>query len=176
MNSFRILGPNAGTPVTPMLVVPSISPVYSNNPAFMTLDVDPAAASVVDARVFVLDDLAELAKDGKRPAKWRREYDFDSVFGHGTIDAAHLESVEQTMFGDDRVRMRFQEFYDSESGRAPIADQTWRAYWCANIALTATAFSACAMPQIQHSLPPQPTPPPTPNPTPTPIPTGAPTP
>lgn len=168
MNSFRVIGPNPSDPVAPMLVVPSISPIYSNNPAFTMLDVDAASAAVLDSRTFVLDDLATLAKDGKHPAKWRREYDFGSVFGHGTVDASRLEDVEQTMFRDDRVRMRFEQYYDSESGRVPITDPVWRAYWCGNIALTPTAYTACAMPQIQRSMPPQPTPPPTPDPTPTP--------
>ena len=168
MNSFRVIGPNPSDPVAPMLVVPSISPIYSNNPAFTMLDVDAASAAVLDSRTFVLDDLATLAKDGKHPAKWRREYDFGSVFGHGTVDASRLEDVEQTMFRDDRVRMRFEQYYDSESGRVPITDPVWRAHWCGNIALTPTAYTACAMPQIQRSMPPQPTPPPTPVPTPTP--------
>ncbi len=176
MNSFRVIGPNPSRAVTPMFVVPAVSPVYSNNPAFTTLDIDGSSAAVTDSRTFVLEDLSALAKDGRRPAKWRREYDFGSVFGHGTIDAPRLEDVEQTMFRDDRVRMRFEQYYDSESGRVPITDPVWRAYWCGNIALTPTAYTACAMPQIQRSMPPQPTPPPTAVPSPSPSPAASPSP
>ncbi len=174
MDSFRVIGPNPSSPVAPMLVVPSISPIYANNPAFMTIDVDSASAAVNDVRVFVLDGLSALARDPKFPSKWRREYDFGSVFSHGTIDANRLLDVEQSMFGDGRLQLRFEQFYDSQSGRAPIVDSTWRSYWCGNIALTATAYIACAMPQIQHSLPPQPTAPPTPAPAASPRPTGSP--
>jgi hypothetical protein len=177
MNAFRVLGPDASHPVAPMLLVPSISPVYNNNPAFTIADVDPQGAGIEDERVFVLQDLSLLAKGGKRPAEWGREYDFGSVFGHGALDAAHLDGVEHTMFDDERVRMRFEEYYDSESGRAPITEATWRAYWCGNVALTATSFAACAMPQIQRPLPTQPTAPPAPptqSPSPAPSPSGSP--
>lgn len=162
MDSFRVIGPDPSRPAVPMLVVPSISPVFASNPSFTLLRVDDTNASVEDAQVFVLDDLSALAKNGKFPANWRREYDFDSVFGHGTIDAAHLANVEDQILSDDRVRRRFEEFYDGSSGRSPIPDAQWHAYWCANVALSATAYSACASPQIEHELGPHPSAPPTP--------------
>ncbi len=152
MNSFRVIGPDPSRPAVPMLVVPSISPIYSNNPSFTLLRIDDTNASVQDAQAFVLDDLPALAKNGRVAANWRREYDFDSVFGHGTIDASHLASVQNQILGDDRVRRRFDEFYDGSSGRALIPDAQWHAYWCANVALSATAYGACASPQVQPEL------------------------
>ena len=162
MDSFRVIGPDPSRPTVPMLVVPSISPVFSSNPSFTLLRVDDTNASVEDAQVFVLDNLSALAKNGKLAANWRREYDFDSVFGHGAIDATHLANVEGQILSDDRVRRRFEEFYDGSSGRATIPDAQWRAYWCANVALSATAYAACASPQVERELGPHPTPPPTP--------------
>lgn len=160
MNAFRVVGPDASTPIVPMLLVPSISPAFAGNPSYDVVDVDAASAAVTDYRVFVLDDLAALSRDPRRAASWRREYDFDSVFGRGPVDAHHLDSVEQSMFVDGRVRMRYEQYYDGESGRASITEATWRAYWCGNVALTLTSYDACATPQVQHSLPPQPSAPP----------------
>jgi hypothetical protein len=167
MNSFRVVGA-PGRGAMPMLVVPSVSPIYSNNPGFSILDVDPANAAVLDDHVFVLEDLAVLAKDGHRAAHWKREYDFDGAFGAHGVTGATLDRVQQAMFGDDRLRRRFSAYYDGESGRASIGDAAWRPYWCGNVAMTATDYRACAMPQVQTSLPPHPSPPPTPVPTPTP--------
>jgi hypothetical protein len=130
---------------------------------------------VNDARVWVLHDLAALAKDGKREASWKREYDFDAIFGHGPLTAAHLSDIQQDMFENERVRKRYAEYYDGGSGRVAMPDSDWRAYWCANVALTAVAYGACAMPQIQRNLPPHPSPPPLPTPAPTPSPTPSPT-
>ncbi len=168
MDSFRVIGPDPSRPTVPMLVVPSISPVFSGNPSFTLLRVDDTNASVQDSQVFVLDDLPALAKNARVPANWRREFDFDSVFGHGTIDASHLSNVQNEILSDDRVRRRFEEFYDGSSGRAPIPDAQWHAYWCANVALSVTAYEACASPQIQTQLGPHPSAPPTPTPTPSP--------
>jgi sphingomyelin phosphodiesterase acid-like 3 len=166
MNGFRVIGPNAAEPLAPMIVVPSISPIFGNNPSFSILTVDTASARVHDDDVFVLYNLAVMARDPKRRAMWGREYDFNSVFGSGPIDAKHLASVQQMMFEDGPVRRRYEEFSDGESGRAPITDASWRVHWCANVALTQASFTACAMPQVQRSLPAQPSPPSTPSPSP----------
>ncbi len=161
MDSFRVIGPDPSSPRVPMLVVPSVSPIFGNAPAFTVLRVDPVSAQVGDSQVFMLSKI-------KDAWNWHREYDFDSVYGRGTIDALHLWHAQQTIFGDERVRRRFEEFYQTGGGTAPMSDDSWRPYWCANVALTVTQYVACAMPQIQHDLPPQPTAPPPPTPTPSP--------
>lgn len=167
MNSFRVIGPDPSTPRAPMLVVPSVSPIFGNAPSFTVVDVDSSTGWALDAQVYILSKI-------KDAWTWHREYDFDSVYGRGTIDAAHLWSVQRAIFGDDRVRRRFEEYYQSGDGAAPINESTWRAYWCANVALTATDYTACAMPQIQRDLPPHPTPPPSSTPSPAPTPSGSP--
>jgi len=159
MDSFRAIGPDPSTIRAPMLVVPAVSPIFGNAPSFTVLDVDSGTAQVDDTQVFI------LAKTRNEWA-WRREYDFDSIYGRGAIDAARLWSVQQAIFGDERVRRRFEEFYQGGDGIAPITDSTWRSYWCANVALTVTEYTACAMPQIEQDLSPHPSPPPTPSPAP----------
>jgi sphingomyelin phosphodiesterase acid-like 3 len=166
MNGFRIIGPGGAKPVVPMLVIPSISPVFGNNPSFSVFTVDDASARVDDDDVFVLYNLSSVAHNARTHPIWGREYDFNSVFGAGPIDADHLASVQQTMFEDGPVRRRFEELSDGQSGRVPITDETWRTYWCANVALTAPAFLGCASPQVQRELPVQPSPPASPSPAP----------
>ncbi|HET9029660.1 MAG TPA: hypothetical protein VFN49_05740 [Candidatus Aquilonibacter sp.] len=174
MNAYRMIGPDPSRPYVPMVLVPSISPIFNNNPAFTVLRVDDETATVDDLQVFVLDDLAALAKNGRGGARWQREYDFDSTYGHGPIDAPHFAAIQQSIFSDERVRRRFESYFDSGSGRAPMTDATWHAYWCANVALTVTEYSACASPQIQRQLPPHPPAPPLPSPTPLPSPSASP--
>jgi sphingomyelin phosphodiesterase acid-like 3 len=176
MNGFRILGPDPSNPQVPILVIPALSPVFESNPTFTVLHVNASDAGVADAQYFVLDDLATLSKNGRYPARWRREFDFDSVFGHGVVDAWHLSALQQSIFDNDRVRYRYEEYYDGDSGRAPMTDESWRFFWCADVALTPTTYDACATPQVQHQLPPQPSPPPLPSAVPSPTPAPAPTP
>ena len=57
----------------------------------------PTTAQVDDAQVYM------LYQDATMTWTWHREYDFDSVYGRGTIDAAHL--VERAA-GDLRRRAR----------------------------------------------------------------------
>ena len=159
MNSFRVIGPDPSRPRVPMLVVPSISPIFGNVPAFTVLEVDSSSANVNDAQVYVLSKV-------KDAWTWQREYDFDSVYGPGRIDAAHLWGVQQTILDDERVRKRFEEYYQGGDGTAQIDESNWRAYWCANVALLIAQYSACAAPEIQRELPPHPSPPPTPSPAP----------
>lgn len=168
MDSFRVIGPDPSTPRAPMLVVPSVSPISGSIPAFTVLDVDSQSAQVDDKAVFMLTKT-------NNAWSWTREYDFDSIFGHGTIDVTHLWNAQQSIFQDERVRRRFEQYYRSGDGAAPITEGNWRDYWCANVALTATAYTACAMPQAQRDTETHPSPPPTPMPTATPRPTPAPT-
>jgi hypothetical protein len=163
MNSYRVIGA-PGHDMTSMLVLPSVSPIFGNNPGFSVLDVDPDTANVLDDHVFVLDH-----------EHWRREYDFDGAYGVRSINATTLDHLHRGMFADDRLRHRYTRYFDGESGRATIADPSWRAYWCGNVSMTVTEYRACAVPQVQTSLPPHPPapPPPTPSPSPSPSPTSS---
>lgn len=167
MNAYRIVGAPSRA-ISGLLMLPAVSPVFSNNPAFTVLDVDANTANLLDQRVFVLDDLPLLAKDARRAAKWRLEYDFNAAYGTHGIDGSTLGALQQAMFFNDALRKRFAQYYDGESGRATISESQWRSYWCANVAMTATDYRACAMPQVQASLPPHPPAPATPAPSPAP--------
>lgn len=164
MNAFRVLGPDPSRPRIPLLLLPAVTPIEANNPTFTLLRVNSDTASVEDAQYFILDDLMAPVKNGAHPATWRREFAFDSVYGRGTLDASHLQSVQASIFDDERVRRRYETYYDGSSGRAPITEATWRFFWCADVALTPTLYEACASPQIQHQLPPHPPAPPLPTP------------
>jgi sphingomyelin phosphodiesterase acid-like 3 len=148
MNGYRLIGADPTRPRIGMLLNPSVSPVYANNPTFTMIRVG-ADGVVQNAAYYTLQDLSALAKDAHRMAAWRREYDFNAAYGKGAIDAAHLEALQHAIFDNQKTRRRFGQYYDGGSGRAPITDDTWRAYWCSNVALTATSYLACAAPQIQ---------------------------
>ena len=164
---FRLLSsPQWPHSVVPMLVAPSISPVYGSNPSFIVADVNPMTGTVADYRVEILDN-----------ARWTREFDFDRAFGVTTVDADSFESLQSAIFDVADIRKRYDSFNDGGSGRSPITDATWRAYWCGTTTLTAATFVACRQPEIDTDKPQQPTPPPPPPaPTPTPAPTLTPTP
>ncbi|MHB8146117.1 MAG: metallophosphoesterase [Vulcanimicrobiaceae bacterium] len=177
MNDFRIVASPTSVFAVPLEIVPSISPIFANNPSFVVVNVSGTPARIADEAVVTLEGLAALTKAVHGEPHWHVEYRFDRAYGASGVDAANLERLHSTMLTDEPVRDRFDRFYDGGSGRAPITGATWHAYWCGQVAMTAVAYAACDMPQIQtNALPPQPSPPPAPATPPTPAPTPSPLP
>lgn len=178
MNDFRIVASPSSIYAVPLQIVPSISPIFANNPSFVVASIAGNPAYIADETVFTLQDLAALSKRNVHgEARWRNEYAFDRTYGVKAFDATGLQRLHSAMLTDPSTRERFDRLYDGGSGRAPITNGYWHAYWCGQVALTALAYSACAMPQIQtNDLPPQPSPPPAPATPPTPAPTPSPLP
>ncbi len=170
MNAYRVLASDNSNEIVPNLVIPAVSPVFYSNPSFAVAEVDAPTAEVVNERVYVLHDLSALAKHRAAQAGWSEEYDFDNAYGASHVNAGTLEALQASIFADPRVRARFSDYYDGGSGRAPIGQADWRAYWCADATFTAPAYQACRGPAITTDLPPQPTPPPAPTATPSPVP------
>ena len=93
-NSFR-LTPHAGGPgVAPVTIIPSITPVNGNAPAFAVDDILPDG-SVADVTVYS----AAQPLRGGRPL-WHEAYDFDAAFGVARFDADTIRTA-RTALEDD---------------------------------------------------------------------------
>jgi len=126
---------------TPLLLVPSISPIHGNNPAFLIAHVD-ATGTITDFRAENLDENA-YAIGTAPPAAFAPEYDFDAAYGVGGFTLAALERIERAIHDDEPTREAQAARYVDGSSVAAIDAKTWRAYWCANVALDASAFTTC---------------------------------
>jgi predicted phosphodiesterase len=126
-NDFRLFG---GVPI---LVAPSVSPVYHNNPAFLELDV-AADGTLNDYRMFAYDEF----EDG-----WQNVNAFDSLYGVGAFSAGTLAWIHDRLRTDTTLRAMWARFFMSGSGYREITSGTWRTYWCAQTTL-ASAFIPCA--------------------------------
>jgi hypothetical protein len=131
MSTYRI---GSGTP---MLGVPSISPIFGNNPAFLTARVG-REGEIVDFTAHALD----LGRSG---AGWRREYDFRDAYGLPAFDLASLIRL-QARLADDRAMRRAYEHRYVSGGKYPITEAQYPAYACGSIALEVKAFEACVGP------------------------------
>ncbi len=123
--AFRLAGS------IPLLLVPSISPVYDNNPSFVTLDVAP------DGRI---RDVTEFSQVG---AAWQRVGDLRAL-GVTAFDAAQLRALHDRLENDPALRAAFARLYDGDASVAEITESNWRAYWCAAVDLSAGAYRTCA--------------------------------
>lgn len=126
-DDFRIFGN------VPMLLAPSVSPVYRNNPAFLRLDVG-ADGTLRDYTPFFYDGWSQT---------WQSAASFDATFGVRAFTATALESAHERLESDEDLRHRWSDMFVSDSRYLDINASTWRTYWCAQNEL-ASAYTACA--------------------------------
>ncbi len=132
-DDFRLFGD------VPLLVAPSISPVYDNNPTFLRLDV-AGDGSLRDYTPYVFDEPSQT---------WQAADSFDRVYGVNAFSAQSLSAVHARLRDDADLRARWSAMYMSGSDDRDIAWNTWRTYWCAQTQLV-PSFGACA--RLQRRL------------------------
>jgi|SRR5579884_1016518 len=125
-SDFRLL---AGVPV---LIAPSISPIYSNSPAFVTLQVD-SGGTLHDYRIYSYDLFA---------GAWSRAFDFDEAYRVDGFTAGSLTTAHARIPDDLSVRMRWESGLTAASPAYRVRAD-WRAYWCAQTELRG-GYAACA--------------------------------
>ncbi|HEY5341126.1 MAG TPA: hypothetical protein VIK27_08890 [Candidatus Aquilonibacter sp.] len=129
---------------SPLLLVPSISPVHANNPAFFVAHVDVASGAVADYDAYALDLAAAVASGANAPAAFAHEYAFNQAYDVRGFTLAALVQLQQSIHDDTRnIRETEAAHYVSGSRFNLIGTQTWHAYWCANANLDAASFETC---------------------------------
>lgn len=126
-DDFRSLGN------VPILLAPSVSPVYDNNPAFLRLDLGEDG-TLQDYQPFFYDQW-----DGD----WQAEGSFDKTFGVQAFTAPALDAIHERLRSDPDLRSRWARWFMAGSGYREISTGTWRYYWCAQTEL-APGFVDCA--------------------------------
>jgi len=126
--SFRISGTEPFR--VPMLLAPSVSPIFGNAPSFLTLDVEPDGT---------ISDATEISY---RDRHWSTIGDLRS-FGARAFTVDELLELQERLARDTGLRERFALLYN---GGLPgeITERNWRSYWCAATNFTETAFRSCA--------------------------------
>jgi sphingomyelin phosphodiesterase acid-like 3 len=144
--SFEIVGQSSGAPL-PVLIIPSISPVQANNPAFVVANVATDTGTITDMTTYAL--LLPLLGNAQ-PATWTREYSFNGAYGTSAFDATGLARL-QTMLGDDPVkRASYATYYGSQSPVGAINLANWPWYWCTDVNITAQAYTSCVTQTLPH--------------------------
>lgn len=131
MNTYR-LGHG-----TPMLGVPSISPLFENDPAFLVASVG-ARGVIADYTAYALD----LARPG---AAFAREYGFRDTYGLPAFDLTSLQRLGPLLADDAELRSAYEHYYVS-GGEGAITDAQYPAYACGTTTFDAVAFDACLRP------------------------------
>ena len=147
MDELRLLQPEAGDPSpnlrssVPLKIVPSISPVDGNDPAFTVAQVDPATAVLRDYTVVAASNQSGIG------ATWSPEYDYASAFGQSSFDAASVRAIIAAFQADSSAHQPASEAYLSHyfigSNEVGLLRPFWPQYVCALANTTAKAYAGC---------------------------------
>lgn len=119
----------AGKQAAPILLVPSISPIFSNAPSFLTVNVRP------DGAIGSADVHALLA------GRWRA-VGGTRALGLSAVTTPNLFALQARLAHDPKLRQRFARLYEA-GARPEIDERNWRSYWCAATEFAAGDFRSC---------------------------------
>ena len=126
--SYRLSAAGSAYDV-PMLLAPSVSPIFLNSPSFLALDVGPTG------------EIGNIAETSYVDGRWQRIGDLASL-GVARFDVRSLEGLQQRLARDADLRIRFATLY-SGAGVRDITPENWQTYWCAATELTTSGFGRC---------------------------------
>jgi sphingomyelin phosphodiesterase acid-like 3 len=144
MDELRLLksdgqGPAADRSVA-VKMVPSISPIHGNRPAFIVAQVDPFSASLVDYKVFAASNQTGV------DAAWKEEYDFARSFGEHAFTSSSVKSLIAGFAADPHAKTNASRNYieDFSAGYlSPVLAAFWPQYVCTLSNGTAQSFRSC---------------------------------
>jgi sphingomyelin phosphodiesterase acid-like 3 len=151
MDEMRVYTAANGDAI-PGKLVPSISPVNGNSPAFTVADVDTATATVKDYAVYS----ATGTGDWDRPVTFSEEYRYSKTYGMPDMSGASLAKLIAG-FGEDKggsakASAAYEQFYFvgdphiSGNAKAAALKLVWPAYACSLSHATGEAFRDCMCP------------------------------
>jgi sphingomyelin phosphodiesterase acid-like 3 len=163
MDEFRVYKEAAGanaaagttTPdgIIPAKLVPSITPVNGNNPAFTLAAVEPSTATLKDYAVFAASNQTGIS------TTWAEEYRYSTTYHLPDLSGRSLARLTTAFLADkssataaSQAYQRF--FYVGEPGagglsaslKAAVMQIVWPAYACAITEPSAAGFRNCVCP------------------------------
>ncbi len=127
--SYRLVGLGGRHPV-PALLVPALSPIFANDPSFLTVDVGPDG-TIRDAR-----EHSYVAQN------WHEVGGLGSLGLHA-FTAGELTALQARLANEPRLRATFASLYDGAAADSEIGEGDWRSYWCAATELEPAGYRAC---------------------------------
>jgi sphingomyelin phosphodiesterase acid-like 3 len=150
MDELRVYASTANAKAPPSYIpgklVPSISPVNGNLPAFTVAMVDPSSATLTDYTVFAADNQSGVG------TKWTQEYSYSSDYGMPDLSGASLNKLITGFVadksGDQPMTFDYQQhFFVGGAGKASIAMKlAWPTYACAMSQTSTAEFRSCVCP------------------------------
>jgi sphingomyelin phosphodiesterase acid-like 3 len=148
MDEMRLFTSKSGR-IIPGKLVPSISPVNGNTPAFTVAKVNPESATLMDYTVYIANNLGGSGD-------WSAEYTYSNIYGKPDYSAASVKAITDGFLTDtashDEKTQSYENFFFPgvvKSGinlRAAALTIVWPAYACSMVKDTTKSFVDCACP------------------------------
>ncbi len=140
-DDFRLIRNDAGQVVSYMHVLPSISPIYDNNPGFEVVDYDPESGALNNYTVYYVNvaNSPEMSA-----ATWALEYRFDEVYGTTGINTTSLTQAFEQLKTDTTLQQQYMLYYpvsDTAAYAGDLAD--FKFYHCGMGYMTKSSYADC---------------------------------
>jgi sphingomyelin phosphodiesterase acid-like 3 len=149
------------TGIIPAKLVPSITPVNGNNPAFTLAAVEPSTATLKDYAVYSASNQTGI------DTTWREEYRFSTTYHLPDLSGASLARLTTSFVNDksgtSAASKAYQQYFFvgepeaakgiSPSMKAAAMQIVWPTYACAITHADAASFRSCACPAAASPTP-----------------------
>lgn len=135
------LAPGKAEPPVPAKIVPSISAINGNLPAFLVAKIRPATATLTDYTVVMSSNASGIG------ATWNRSYTYSERYHKPAFDSAGVSSLIHAFHADPGLATPESQAYISSYTAGvptPLLQLAWRPYTCAMSHTTSKSFAACA--------------------------------
>lgn len=140
VDSFMLIG-TEGDARQSVLINPSISPVYDQNPGFRIVNFR-SDGTLADQTTYYLTNLTKAG--GSTRGRWKKEYTFSRQWKTRQLDTANLTRIYDEIASDSDARARWLKLYMVSSTDAPIPAADVKGLYCAMDALDLKSYAACA--------------------------------
>jgi hypothetical protein len=139
MSEFRVYETAGGG--VPDVGVPAVSPLFGNNPGFVSMRLDPSG-NVLDYTAYAFTGTGSPPLPGA--GGWITLWDFGALYRQPAVTGAAIVSAAGLIASDSTVRAAWQRNYTGgRTGQNPT-DVNWQGYWCAIRNLEGPTYAACA--------------------------------
>ncbi|GHB27640.1 hypothetical protein GCM10007094_14970 [Pseudovibrio japonicus] len=141
-SDFRVISDDDGSPYFATRIVPSVSPIFGNNPAFSYVLYDKEYAKPNDYATLSLTNLEDV-RGGETP-NWELEYVFSTSYQQADLSPASIAAVAEEISTSEAAREDFIKYYSGGTAADnPITDSNWQTFSCAQTNITRADYIAC---------------------------------
>jgi len=143
-DDFRlILDAKGQEAVSYMHILPSISPIYNNNPGFEIVDYDAETGMLKDYTVHYVSVAAPAPQLDK--VTWEQEYRFSEVYGATEISTKSLADIHKRLETDVELQKKYMLYYPVSDESTYLTDiKKFYAFWCSMNQMTTKGFAECS--------------------------------